>query len=81
LSSHDPGSIGCQLSIGYGARMIEKHVKLKTEVWNHFDVVALSLDDRTFSNFCADIRLAEKYAGRKYKEITKSEHHKYEPQK
>lgn len=81
FSSHDPGSLGCQLSVGYGARMIEKHVKLKTEQWNHFDVVALSLEDQSFAKFCADIRLAEKYAGIGHKNITKSEHHKYEPTK
>ncbi len=76
-SSHDLGSMASCLAIGAGALMIEKHVKMKSVFWSHFDSVSLSLENDEFSNFVKDIRRAEKVCGSEDKQIKPSEHHKY----
>jgi sialic acid synthase SpsE len=76
-SSHDIGSIGSMLAVAAGAKMIEKHVKLKDTKWIHFDSVALNLKNGEFTNFVSDIRTAEKITGSDEKKILKCEHHKY----
>jgi N-acetylneuraminate synthase len=76
-SSHDIGSLCCQLAVSAGARMIEKHVKLGGVKWAHFDEVALDLATGEFSQFVRDVRRAEAIAGSEEKSIFNSEHHKY----
>lgn len=76
-SSHDIGSICSMMAVGAGARMIEKHVKLGSVPWAHFDEVALDLGTEEFTDFVADIRKAEVIYGTAKKEVRKSEHHKY----
>lgn len=76
-SSHDIGSICCMLAVSAGASMIEKHVKLGSVDWLHFDDVAVDLGNGDFKKFVDDIRLAEKITGDQNKKIMKSEHHKY----
>lgn len=76
-SSHDIGPLCSQLAVAAGARMIEKHVKLGSVHWAHFDEVALDLASDEFSNFVREIRRTEKIAGREEKIIFSSEHHKY----
>ena len=76
-SSHDIGDIGSMLSVAAGAKMVEKHVKLGTVNWSHFDEVALDLTTDEFSNFVKSIRKAELIVGEESKNIKKSEHHKY----
>ncbi len=76
-SSHDMGSLCSQLAIAAGARMIEKHVKLGSVKWAHFDEVALDLATGEFASFVADVRRAERIAGCEDKIIFQSEHHKY----
>ncbi len=76
-SSHDRGSFGSVLAVACGARMIEKHVKLGSTDWLHFDEVALDLLDDSFHDFVLDIRKAEIALGSDTKQITPSEHHKY----
>jgi N-acetylneuraminate synthase len=78
-SSHDVGSLACQLSIANGARFIEKHIKLGSVEWVHFDGVALDLMTNDFSNFVKDIRIAERVLGSEEKKQLVSEHHKYKP--
>lgn len=76
-SSHDIGSICSQMAVAAGARMIEKHVKLGSVQWAHFDEVALDLATDEFSNFVKDVRRAQVIVGAEYKKIRDSEHHKY----
>ena len=65
------------MAVAAGAKMIEKHVKLGRVQWAHFDEVALDLATNEFSDFVADIRMAEKIMGAGKKKILASEHHKY----
>lgn len=76
-SSHDIGSLGCQMAVAAGARMIEKHVKLGDLDWVHFDSVAIDLYNNHFASFVKDIRLAELMSGTMRKSIHAFEHHKY----
>ena len=78
-SSHDIGSLACQLSVANGALFIEKHIKLGSVDWVHFDGVALDLMANDLSNFVKDIRIAERILGSKEKKQLVSEHHKYKP--
>ena len=57
--------------------MIEKHVKMRSIFWSHFDSVSLSLENDEFLNFVQDIRSAEIICGSEVKQIKSSEHHKY----
>lgn len=78
-SSHDIGSLACQLSVANGARFIEKHIKLGSVEWVHFDGVALDLMANNLSKFVDDIRIAERILGSHEKKQLVSEHHKYKP--
>lgn len=75
-SSHDLTRIGSSLAIGAGAKMIEKHVKLKTNDWAHFDQTALDVN-LEFPQYVEYIRSAERMLGSYKKKILKVEHHKY----
>lgn len=76
-SSHDIGSLCSQLAVAAGAKMIEKHVKLGSVHWAHFDEVAVDLANGDFSSFVVDVRRAERIAGCEAKHVFSSEHHKY----
>lgn len=76
-SSHDIGSLASCLSVAAGARMIEKHVKLGSHDWAHFDSVALDLAKHEFSDYVRDLRNTEVLLGSPDKKINDSEHHKY----
>ena len=76
-SSHDAGSFGSILAVACGARMIEKHVKLGSTDWLHFDKVALDLSKNEFRNYVNDIRNSVLALGSEIKHVTPSEHHKY----
>lgn len=76
-SSHDIGSLCSQLAVAAGAKMIEKHVKLGSVQWAHFDEVALDLASGEFAQFVSDVRRAERVVGSEEKQIFASEHHKY----
>jgi N-acetylneuraminate synthase len=78
-SSHDPGSLASQLATALGATFIEKHVKLGSVDWVHFDGVALNLELNELRNFTQDLGLAVKILGQDKKTILNSEHHKYKP--
>lgn len=78
-SSHDFGSLGCQMAVAAGAKMVEKHVKLGNLDWVHFDGVAIDLTDGSFKKFVDDIRLAQTMTGSGTKKIHSTEHHKYKP--
>ncbi len=78
-SSHDIGSLACQLSVANGARFIEKHIKLGSVEWVHFDGVALDLMTNDLSKFVDDVRIAERVLGSHEKKQLVSEHHKYKP--
>lgn len=77
FSSHDIGSLCSQMAVAAGAKMIEKHVKLGSVQWAHFDEVALDLATDEFARFVADVRRAERIVGSEQKKIFASEHHKY----
>lgn len=76
-SSHDIGSLCCQLAVAAGGMMIEKHVKYGNTPWAHFDNVAIDMLTDKFKLFVKDIRLAEVCLGDGQKKVLKSEHHKY----
>lgn len=76
-SSHDVGSLCSMMAVAAGARMIEKHVKLDSVTWAHFDDVALDLGTGEFRDFVSDIRKAEVIVGAPKKSVRDSEHHKY----
>ena len=76
-SSHDVGSLCCQLSVAAGALMVEKHVKYGNTPWAHFDNVAIDMLTDNFTKFVNDIRLAELCMGSPDKKVLDSEHHKY----
>ena len=65
------------MAVAAGARMIEKHVKLGSVQWAHFDEVALDLATDEFSNFVYDVRRAQGIVGTEHKNIRHSERHKY----
>jgi N-acetylneuraminate synthase len=77
FSSHDIGSLCSQMAVAAGARMIEKHVKLGTVQWAHFDEVALDLATDQFAKFVTEVRRAQRIVGAETKKIYDSEHHKY----
>ncbi|MEZ8606859.1 MULTISPECIES: N-acetylneuraminate synthase family protein [Vibrio] len=76
-SSHDIGSLCCQLAVAAGAVMVEKHVKYGNTPWAHFDNVAIDMLTDNFKSFVSDIRLAEVCTGSNKKSVLESEHHKY----
>ncbi|MUH96842.1 N-acetylneuraminate synthase [Aliivibrio fischeri] len=76
-SSHDVGSLCCQLSVAAGALMVEKHVKYGNTPWAHFDNVAIDMLTGNFKKFVDDVRLAELCLGSGTKVVLNSEHHKY----
>lgn len=77
-SSHDLGSLGSMLAVAAGAKMIEKHVKIKNVSWGHYDSVAIDLNNDDFNGFIRDIRHAEAMVSDSTKSIISSEHHKYQ---
>ena len=78
-SSHDIGSLASQVSVAFGAKFIEKHIKLGSVEWVHFDGVALDLSSNALKNFVEDIRSVQKVIGSGVKQQLGSEHHKYKP--
>ncbi|GFZ98603.1 N-acetylneuraminate synthase family protein [Nesterenkonia alkaliphila] len=76
-SSHDFGWMASALAVAAGAGMVEKHVKLGTTEWAHFDAVAMDLATEDFTEYVAAIRKAQVHVGSTQKKITASEHHKY----
>jgi N-acetylneuraminate synthase len=78
-SSHDIGSLASQLALGLGAKVFEKHVKLGTVPWIHFDGVALDLKNRELGNYTNDIKTAKMALGSPLKTVLSSENHKYKP--
>ncbi|WP_152998962.1 N-acetylneuraminate synthase family protein [Curtobacterium oceanosedimentum] len=76
-SSHDDGSFVSTLAVAAGARMLEKHVKLGSTSWAHFDEVALDLETGAFHDYVRDVRYAELATGSGRKEVEAAEHHKY----
>lgn len=78
-SSHDIGSLASQISIAFGAKFIEKHIKLGSVDWVHFDGVALDLSQNALRTFVDDLKHAQKIIGSGTKRKLASEHHKYKP--
>lgn len=78
-SSHDHGWLASTLAVAAGARMVEKHVKLGSNQWLHFDEIALDLSDGSFATYVQHIRTAEMILGDETKRVTESENHKYRP--
>ena len=77
FSSHDIGSLGSMLAIAAGAVMVEKHIKIGSVEWAHFDDVAVNLINGDFRDYILDLRKAELMTGSEIKKIQPSEHHKY----
>ena len=75
-SSHDEGSLACQLAIGAGATYIEKHINQHPQDWQHFQEVALDVE-LDFPNFVQDLQEAITRTGTGKKVINTSENHKY----
>jgi sialic acid synthase SpsE len=75
-SSHDIGSDASILAVGAGARMLEKHIKIGTTDWVHFDDTAMDVHAE-FPDYVRRVRAAEGMLGSDEKRILPSEHHKY----
>ena len=56
---------------------IEKHVKIGSVNWAHFDDVAVNLINNDFKGYVLNLRKAELMVGSETKKIQPSEHHKY----
>ncbi len=75
-SSHDLTKTASAMSVALGAEMIEKHIKVHTNKWAHFDETALDVNYE-FPFWVQYIRSSENILGSEIKKIQKSEHHKY----
>ena len=75
-SSHDLTKTAAAMSIALGAGIVEKHIKVNTNKWAHFDETALDVNYE-FPSWVQYLRSAEVILGNEKKEIQKSEHHKY----
>jgi sialic acid synthase SpsE len=64
------------MSVALGARIIEKHIKVSSNKWAHFDETALDVNYE-FPSWVQYVRSSEKILGDEIKKISKSEHHKY----
>ena len=64
------------MAIACGARLLEKHVKMDSKKWAHFDETALDIHYE-FPLWVRHVRSAENILGTETKKIYKSEHHKY----
>ncbi len=75
-SSHDLTRTGSAMAMACGAKIIEKHIKINTKKWAHFDETALDVNYE-FPMWVQYIRCSENLLGNRVKKIHKSEHHKY----
>ncbi len=75
-SSHDLTRTASAMAVACGAELIEKHIKINTKKWAHFDETALDVNYE-FPSWVQHVRSSEKLLGNKVKKIYKSEHHKY----
>jgi len=75
-SSHDLTKTAAAMSVALGARIIEKHIKLSSNKWAHFDETALDVNFE-FPSWVKYVRSSENILGNEIKKIYKSEHHKY----
>ena len=75
-SSHDLTHEASAMAIAAGAKMLEKHVKLRTYEWSHFDATALDIKDE-FPYYVRKLHAAIKINGDGKKKILDIEHHKY----
>jgi N-acetylneuraminate synthase len=75
-SSHDLTKTGAAMAVALGAQMIEKHIKVGSNKWAHFDETALDVNYE-FPSWVQYVRSSENMLGNKIKKILKSEHHKY----
>lgn len=71
FSDHSLGSVSSIVAVGLGAVVLEKHFCLDKKI-STADV-AFSMDSREFSEFVADIRIAEQTVGKTYYGITGKE--------
>ena len=75
-SSHDLTETAAVMSVALGAQIIEKHIKVSTNKWAHFDETALDVNYE-FPSWVQHVRSSEKILGNGFKKIYKREHHKY----
>ena len=75
-SSHDLTKTAAAMSVALGAKIIEKHIKLSSNKWAHFDETALDVNYE-FPSWVKYVRSSENILGNEIKKINKSEHHKY----
>lgn len=78
-SSHDVGSLASQLALALGVKIFEKHVKLGSVPWVHFDSVALDLNEGALAAYVSDLATAHTMLGSGIKTVLPTEHHKYKP--
>ena len=75
-SSHDLTDDASSMAIACGARILEKHIKIESKKWAHFDETALDIKHE-FPIWVRHVRSAENVLGKQIKKVYKSEHHKY----
>jgi N-acetylneuraminate synthase len=78
-SSHDMGELASQLALALGAKIFEKHIKLGSIPWVHFDSVALDLKKLELAKYVEALKIAKNTLGSGVKTILPTEHHKYKP--
>ena len=69
-SSHDLTRTGSAMAIACGAKMIEKHIKINTKKWAHFDETALDVNYE-FPLWVQYIRCSENLLGNRVKKSIK----------
>ena len=75
-SSHDLTIEASALAIACGAQILEKHIKISSKKWAHFDETALDVNYE-FPSWVQYMRSVEKLLGNQNKKIYDAEHHKY----
>ena len=67
-SSHDLTKTAAAMSLALGARIIEKHIKLSSNKWAHFDETALDVNYE-FPSWVNYVRSSENILGMKLKNL------------
>ena len=80
-SSHDQGNLASQLAVALGANLFEKHVRIGSVPWVHFDEVALDLETNELEKYRFALKEANIALGSEMKKVLPTEHHKYQTNK
>ena len=71
FSDHSIGKTASYVAIGLGAKVIEKHIYIESDIWTPDKDTSMPIDQ--FKEFISEIRRIEKMLGSKYKHLTNVE--------